>query len=196
MTKTAVEHASVSKIPAVKNEKEQNEDSEPSESPPLVIKFLETLPPEKELTFMVEVVDRPIPPQTKIVVQNPGVSQLLVVQPKFKVPKVIAERSENVASVVKSEVKEDIEEEDEDDYGDEDEEDSLRIIEERVVDVRTLPGRINADCYAILMISGRATRSMTRLFFYISLSVIYTDTDFSCSLPRRVPLNAKARQKT
>lgn len=160
MTKTAIEHASVSKIP-VKNHEKEAEENEPSESPPLVIKFLETLPPEKELTFIVEVVERPQqpPPQTKIVGQNPdSIEKVLVLeqQPKFKVPKLTIT---SVASVVKSEVKLEIEDEDLEEE-DEEEEDSLRIIEETVVDIRTLPGRIY--CYAFLMI--RSFWSMTYRF--------------------------------
>ena len=160
MTKTAIEHASVSKIP-VKNHEKEAEENEPSESPPLVIKFLETLPPEKELTFIVEVVERPKqpPPQTKIVGQNPdSIEKVLVLeqQPKFKVPKLTIT---SVASVVKSEVKLEIEDEDLEEE-DEEEEDSLRIIEETVVDIRTLPGRIY--CYAFLMI--RSFWSMTYRF--------------------------------
>lgn len=140
MTKTALEHASVTKIPVKKNDIKE-EENEPSESPPLVIKFLETLPPEKELTFIVEVVESQPPPQTKIVVQNPGPQQVLFLdqQPKFKVPFVT---SSVVASVVKSEVKIELDE-DFEDLEEEEEEDPecLRIIEETVVDVSTLPGR-------------------------------------------------------
>lgn len=96
-----------------------------SESPPLVLKYLETLPPEKEVTLLVEVVEgRPKTDQKK--------------------PKVIAENPSNcqqiVAKVIKAEIKEEPLDFDEMEDEDSDEE-CYRIIEETVVDASTLPGR-------------------------------------------------------
>ena len=71
---------------------------------------------------------------------------------EFKVPKIIAENpvvvpvnnqaTKTIASVVKAEIKEDIDEDEVIAELDEDEdEECYRIIEETVVDVSTLPGR-------------------------------------------------------
>ena len=56
--------------------KVETKSRESSQSPPLVLKYLEALPAEKELTFLVEVVDKPSSPKGR---------------PLFKVPKIIAE---------------------------------------------------------------------------------------------------------
>ena len=115
--------------------KETSKSREASQSPPLVLKYLEALPPERELTLLVEVVEKP-PPVT--------------IKPEFKVPKIIAEhpaKFNSIASVVKHEIKEEIFESDEFEAvseevsEDEEEEDCLRIIEEKIIDVSTLPGR-------------------------------------------------------
>ena len=112
--------------------KVETKSRESSQSPPLVLKYLEALPAEKELTFLVEVVDKP---------SSPKGSQL------FKVPKIIAENpgknNSNIASVVKDEIPEfdPLFEEDFDEIEDDEEEDCLRIIEEKIIDVSTLPGK-------------------------------------------------------
>ena len=125
MTKT------VKEVPRPISEiKVETKSRESSQSPPLVLKYLEALPPEKELTLLVEVVNK-----------VPNDSEL------FKVPKIIAENPVKnlvVASVVKDEIPdfdpifEELEEEVEED---EEEEDCLRIIEEKIIDVSTLPGK-------------------------------------------------------
>ena len=130
MTKTI---EPVTNLPSQRDIKNGKSSREASTSPPLVLKYLETLPPEKaEVTLMVEVV--PGPPKVE-----------------FKVPKIIAENpvvpvnnqaTKTIASVVKAEIKEDIDEDEVIAELDEDEdEECYRIIEETVVDVSTLPGR-------------------------------------------------------
>lgn len=135
MTKTV---ESVTAIPTpkdiAKSEVKHGSDSRASsESPPLVLKYLETLPPEKEVTLLVEVVQGP---PAKV---------------DFKAPKIIAAapvaqvtQVKNVAAVVKAEIKEELDEQEdnEEDYEEEEEdEECFRIIEETVVDASTLPGR-------------------------------------------------------
>ena len=146
---------------------DSNGGHEPSDSPPLVLKYLESLPPEREVTLLVEVVQQPPPPQTKVLVQNNHGSKdaggedggvVVVAQGAsvphhppnttegvFKKPKIICQvPSLIIASVVKDLVKNEITEEDDDDEDEEEEEeeeDCLRIIEETIVDVSTLPGR-------------------------------------------------------
>ena len=123
MTKTV-------EIPRPTEIKVETKSRESSQSPPLVLKYLEALPPEKELTFLVEVVDKPS--------ESPKGSL-------FKVPKIIAENptknNSNIASVVKDEIPDQFDPLFEEEFEDEDEEDCLRIIEEKIIDVSTLPGK-------------------------------------------------------
>ena len=113
------------------NHGDKNNSRESSESPPLVLKYLETLPPEKEVTLLVEVVQAP-----KTLVNKQKELQQ-------KAPKVIAElpvvHVQDVASVVKAEIN-DTEDQDLDEDEEEDEE-CFNIIEENVIDASTLPGR-------------------------------------------------------
>ena len=149
--------------------KSNDQSRESSASPPLVLRYLETLPPEKEVTLLVEVVEAPCKPTTR---------QALPPKVEFKAPKIIAElpapetvnvnqwstegrRSTaatqtvtTVASVVKAEIKEEaldiddvIETDFESDSADNEEEECFRIIEETVVDVSTLPGRTGFVCF-------------------------------------------------
>ena len=155
--------------------KSNDQSRESSASPPLVLRYLETLPPEKEVTLLVEVVEAPCKPTTR---------QALPPKVEFKAPKIIAElpapetvsrglpkvaflaeaEAENVsvntqtvttvASVVKAEIKEEaldiddvIETDFESDSADNEEEECFRIIEETVVDVSTLPGRTGFVCF-------------------------------------------------
>ena len=137
--------------------KSNDQSRESSASPPLVLRYLETLPPEKEVTLLVEVVEAPCKPTTR---------QALPPKVEFKAPKIIAElpapetASVNtqtvttVASVVKAEIKEEaldiddvIETDFESDSADNEEEECFRIIEETVVDVSTLPGRTGFVCF-------------------------------------------------
>ena len=152
--------------------KSNDQSRESSASPPLVLRYLETLPPEKEVTLLVEVVEAPCKPTTR---------QALPPKVEFKAPKIIAElpapetvsvntqtqwstkgrRSSaevqtvtTVASVVKAEIKEEaldiddvIETDFESDSADNEEEECFRIIEETVVDVSTLPGRTGFVCF-------------------------------------------------
>ena len=126
MTKTVESVSRPSQI------KETSKSREASQSPPLVLKYLEALPPERELTLLVEVVEKP-----------PTVH----VKPEFKVPKIIAEhpaKFNSIASVVKHEIKEEIFEDEFEtisEVSEDEEEDCLRIIEEKIIDVSTLPGR-------------------------------------------------------
>ena len=137
--------------------KSNDQSRESSASPPLVLRYLETLPPEKEVTLLVEVVEAPCKPTTR---------QALPPKVEFKAPKIIAEipapetvsvntqTVTTVASVVKAEIKEEaldiddvIETDFESDSADNEEEECFRIIEETVVDVSTLPGRTGFVCF-------------------------------------------------
>ena len=142
---------------------------------------LESLPPEKEVTLLVEVVEKPPPAETKllenVVVQilpnsnesRQNASKSEVTRNgkdfKFKKPKVICEASHSPPStpqipgsasvtktidkVVKDEVPEvEANEEEFEEYEEEEEEECLRIIEETLVDVRTLPGRTIFTSYS------------------------------------------------
>ena len=108
-----------------------------SASPPLVLKYLETLPPEREVTLLVEVVEGHC---------NQKVELPKAAENCQKAPKVIAELPvpetsvTSVASIVKAEIKEESFDEDLEEISDKEEE-CFRIIEETVVDVSTLPGR-------------------------------------------------------
>lgn len=143
MTKT-VESVTTS-IPTpkdiVKSEqvKEGHSSRASSESPPLVLKYLETLPPEKEVTLLVEVVQGQAP-----------VSNTADAKVDFKAPKIIAAAApalgpasadHDVASIVKAEIKEEDQEDLDEDEDEEEEDECFRIIEETVVDASTLPGR-------------------------------------------------------
>ena len=84
MTKTVNQSHGIPKQKDIQDRKpdidcdDSNGGHEPSDSPPLVLKYLESLPPEREVTLLVEVIQQPPPPQTKVLVQNnnhhPGIS--------------------------------------------------------------------------------------------------------------------------
>ena len=134
--------------------KESAKSREASQSPPLVLKYLEALPPERELTLLVEVVEKPL-------------------ETEFKVPKIIAEhpaKHYSIASVVKHEIKEETPEEFEDEIEaeieDEEEEDCLRIIEEKIIDVSTLPGR---PLHNEFLIFSKLNELLLRSYFFVRL---------------------------
>ena len=185
MTKTVNQSHGIPKQKDIQDRKpdidcdDSNGGHEPSDSPPLVLKYLESLPPEREVTLLVEVIQQPPPPQTKVLVQNnvvvnhkdavpceagghhhgggvvvaqaPSVVPQSIPHPPipnmekgiFKKPKIICQVPSlmTIASVVKDLVKNEITEDDEEEDDDDEEEECLRIIEETIVDVSTLPGR-------------------------------------------------------
>jgi hypothetical protein len=152
---------------SIKKNEDPDEDPEASNSPPLVLTCLDSLPPDKEVTLLVEIVERPTIPgpstrrSTNIRIQKSdqqheqqNVIVLFQQQEEakfvFTAPKIIAENPftipalhHDVASVVKDEVKEEQNNEEFEEFEEviEEEEDCMRIIEEREVDVSTLPGK-------------------------------------------------------
>ena len=132
MTKTVTEnhhnHHGIQKdIQDHKNQDEDDDSNESSNSPPLVLKYLQSLPPEREVTLTLPVV----------------VSEDSSNEFEFKKPKVICEVPSlaTIASVVKDSVVPEDGTKEDDEY-EEEEEECLRIIEETLVDVSTLPGRL------------------------------------------------------
>lgn len=134
MTKTVTEnhhnHHGIQKdIQDHKNQDEDDDSNESSNSPPLVLKYLQSLPPEREVTLTLPVVVSEDSSNEKF---------------EFKKPKVICEVPSlaTVASVVKDSVVPEDGTHREDEFEEEEEEECLRIIEETLVDVSTLPGRL------------------------------------------------------
>ena len=119
---------------------------EASESPPLVLKYLESLPPEKEVTLVVEVVQGPPKVEfkaPKLIAQLPvKITRPTVINHVPSWRNTVLNAVNSVASIVKNEIKEEpIDDFLHEDEGVEEEDECFRIIEETVVDISTLPGK-------------------------------------------------------